>query len=149
MKWILLKRNLKYKQWIGRLMTLDRINIKFDKIDNTILKKKGKITMNNKMFLEQIQEYFSVYDSGDSIELETWTNRGVNMFVILHKDIDDSYFDQFKAYVQDFDIDEEIDLHRENEQYKRSFTIRESLEDFEEYLLFLETIVQNLEKKLR
>ena len=46
-----------------------------------------------------------------------------------------------------FDVDEEIDLHREMDMYKHNFTIRESLDDFENYLEWLESLLKELENE--
>lgn len=62
-------------------------------------------------------------------EIETWTSGGVNMIHLLRP----FNIKQFKEIVNDFNVDEEIELHRQGSDYKNAFTIRESLEDFEEY----------------
>lgn len=69
-------------------------------------------------------------------EIESWTNRGVNMIIFLNPFTVEEFID----YVNDFDVDEEIDLHRQNEQYKKDFTIRESVTDFEQYFNNLKSI---------
>ena len=75
-------------------------------------------------------------------ELNTYTKRGVNMIVFLdfreHKNNGDptnaeDFLTEFNQYLEDFEIDEEIDLHREMKDYENNFTIRESLEDFEDW----------------
>lgn len=48
--------------------------------------------------------------------------------------------------LKNFDVEEEIDLHREGESYKRAFTLRQSLNDFEDYLKWLNKIVSIIEK---
>lgn len=82
--------------------------------------------------------FFGYWESDNDVELETWTDGGVNMFAIF----DTLYFEQdwkeeFIKYVDNFDIDEEIELHRENEGYCNNFTIEESVEDFKEYKKWL------------
>jgi len=83
-------------------------------------------------FLEE--EGFNVHlfeeDGMQCGEIEKWTNGGVDMIISL------TPFGkrEFIKYVDDFDVDEQIDLHREGGgDYKRHFTIRESLEDFEDF----------------
>ena len=77
-------------------------------------------------------------------ELETWTNGGVNMFVMYQ----DHHYNVLEAFADAeyyFDIDEEIDIHRQGQAYCNEFTIRESLEDFEDYKERLENIIIALE----
>lgn len=75
-------------------------------------------------------------------EIEKWTNGGVDMIHSLDfrgkvADIANKYAvrQEFYAIATDFEerIDEEIDLHRESEDYRRAFTIRQSVNDFEAY----------------
>jgi len=50
----------------------------------------------------------------------------------------------FRHWVEDFDIDEEIDLHREDPTYKSHFKIKESVHDFEDFLEKMEKIANDL-----
>ena len=59
-------------------------------------------------------------------EIETWTDGGVNMIINLMP----FTAEEFIEYVEGFNVDEEIDMHRENIQYKNDFTVSESLKDF-------------------
>lgn len=77
------------------------------------------------------------------MELETWTDGGVNMIIYIKKD---NCIDSFIEYVDDFDIDYEIDLHRESDTYRHVFTIRQSLTDFETYHEWLKNIVNIIEE---
>lgn len=74
------------------------------------------------------------------IEIEKLTNGGVDMIQIIdcRDDVSNLYninkIDyKLKELAQQFDVDEEIDLYRKDETYKKNFTIRESLKDFEQY----------------
>lgn len=89
--------------------------------------------MNNKEFIVIMENDFSVHEHEDGVELETWTTGGVNMIISLQNESDETYYEQFKEYVKEFEIDEEIELHRQDDRYRSAFTIRESLEDFEEF----------------
>ncbi len=54
--------------------------------------------------------------------------------------------DSFVSYVYEFDIDEQIDLHREEDgSYKNAFTIKQSLEDFTEFHNELKNVASSLE----
>lgn len=79
-------------------------------------------------------------DDGEDIEMETWTSGGVNMIVSLT--YNDNILDEFCKYANDFDIDEEIRIMREDSygEYCSAFTCRESVEDYEEYKDWLEEI---------
>ena len=86
------------------------------------------------------------YDKeSDDMSIETWTNREVNMFVnfneLKSKSMDDIEKD-FDDYVEDFDVGDEIDLHRQMRDYKKIFTIRWSVEDFEAYETRLEETLE-------
>ena len=71
--------------------------------------------MENKKFIEKIREFFGVYEDEQIVELETWTNGGVNMHIVLRKDSDKSYLQQFEDYFKNFDVDEEIEIHRQDD----------------------------------
>lgn len=100
--------------------------------------------MDNQQFIVRADEYFTVHEGKDDIELETWTEGGVNMIIILD-DQERSFFEQFKKYVEEFDIDEQIDLHREDDKYRNAFTVRNSLNDFEDFAEWLKTALTSLE----
>lgn len=76
------------------------------------------------------------------LELETWTRGGVNMLMYLEP----ITIQSFEEQVNSFDVDEEIEVHRQDDRYRRDFTIRESLEDFEEYHLRLKQVLINLKE---
>lgn len=90
-----------------------------------------------------LEKYFNIYDYKNYIDLEAWTNGGVDMFITIEKAKD--LISQLKDYVENFDIDEEIDILRESEDYKNNFTNRQSLEDFEDWLMFIDDVIKELE----
>lgn len=94
--------------------------------------------MDNTTFLIEIEEFFGVHGHEDIVELETWTNGGVNMFIVLHRNTEQNFYEQFKEYMENFDVDDEIEMHREDDRYRSAFTIRQSLEDFEGYFKWLQ-----------
>ena len=100
--------------------------------------------MENSKFLKEMESYFSVAEHNDCVELETWTDGGVNMIININKDDTGSYFEQFNEYVEDFDMDEEIELHRQDNGYKAAFTIKQSVNDFEAFERRLETILNEI-----
>lgn len=99
-----------------------------------LTKKQRKILENN----------FNIYEDKTSFELEAWTNGGVNMFIPLDKEEKENAIEQLENYINYFDIDEEIEIHRQGADYKQAFTIRESLEDFENWLEWVKNIVKSL-----
>ena len=91
---------------------------------------------------EILEEEFKIYEDTNTIEIEQWTDLGVDMIIELEKDRD--IVEQLVDYVYNFDIDEEIDLYRENEDYRERFSILESVNDFEKWLDFINDIITRL-----
>ena len=103
----------------------------------------------NKKQLEILEENFNIYEYDDSYELEKWTNGGVDMFILVYKsDENGTLVEQFSDYIKYFDIDEEIDIYRQNERYRENFTIRESVNDFEEWVETIKNIIKELEEEV-
>lgn len=98
-----------------------------------------------------IEKFISIVESFDFIvheyeeddvlrgyELETWTNGGVDMLLFIDcrncPEVSVEFvIEELERNICSFSVDEEIDLHRQGKAYRNDFTIRESLEDFEEY----------------
>ena len=102
-----------------------------------------ELTVNEKAKLV-LEKHFKVHDMDDDdrYECETWTDGGVNMFVLPDKD---NIIETFCDYVRSFDMDDEIDVHRQDRQYCRDFSIRESVADFEAY----EEWLRGIEKEMK
>lgn len=79
-------------------------------------------------------------DGQQCAEVEKWTDGGVDMIITL---IPFSK-DKFINYVNEFDIDEEIDVYRKDKQYKADFTISQSLADFTEFHDMLKEVSEKL-----
>jgi hypothetical protein len=101
------------------------------------------------MNTEDLKQFFSDHDFNVNLfvqddtqcgEIETWTNNGVNMIHTLNP----FTIEEFIEVVNAFDVDEEMDLHRQDERFKSQFTIRQALEDFEAYLERLESLKDKL-----
>lgn len=83
---------------------------------------------------EQLQNFFEqnqfvvhkINNTLDSVELEKWTNKGVDMIIYLNP----FSIAEFVEYVDNFSVYDEIDIHRQDKRYKDEFTISESLKDF-------------------
>ena len=101
------------------------------------------ITNEEKKILEQ---RFGVYENENNYELESWTDRGVNMFINIDKNSNENLLEQLETFVDNFNLDEEIDYHRENVDYKLNFTIKESIEDFESWLDCLLSLIEELKE---
>ena len=54
---------------------------------------------------------------------------------------------QLQELVDNFSVDDEIDMYRQDANYKSNFTISQSLEDFTEYQKRLEDLVNNFTTK--
>lgn len=85
---------------------------------------------------------YTISENGmiNGMEIETWTDEGVNMIHLIqfYENFMDIYDvkkinKQIEEIADNFFVDDEIDLHRESCDYRKSFSIRDSLEDFEEY----------------
>lgn len=100
-----------------------------------------RIIRNEKEILEN---YFTILENKSGYELETWTNEGVDMIITIEKN-GGTLLEQLKEYIDNFDIDSEIDMYRENEEYRNNFTIKESLEDFESYISYVKDLIEELE----
>lgn len=84
-------------------------------------------------------------------ELNTYTDGGVNMIVFLDfRDKDKNvtstkdFIDEFTSYVNDFDIDETICMHRQDKRYTDNFTLAQSLKDFNSWVKKLKSIIKKL-----
>ena len=106
------------------------------------LLKEGKIQEFFELFFSHVN--VSKFANGQGLEMETWTDGDVNMIVWLENE--DNLLEDFKEFVENFDIDSEIELHREDKRYRDAFSLRESLNDFEDYAKWLKKIVGIIEK---
>lgn len=114
---------------------------------NLILKMSDFINENKEYTEDELTNFFEErdfnvhkLDDDEGVELETWTDGGVNM--IFH--LNPFTIKEFKNRVDGFDIDEEIELHRQADDYKSAFTIRQSLEDFEAFEERLKEVLEEL-----
>ena len=101
-----------------------------------------KITSKEREMLEKL---FNVSESADDLELESYTDGGVDMFITIEKDNSNNLLEQLRLFVENFDIDEEIDIHRQDTDYRRNFTIRESINDFENWVDYIRDCISKLE----
>jgi hypothetical protein len=81
-------------------------------------------------------------ENQECAEIEMWTDGGVDMIISLQPFTKKEFINS----VESFDIDEEIELHRMDERYKKAFTIRESLSDFENYHNKLKKIAEKIKE---
>ena len=96
----------------------------------------------NKRQLRILKDNFNIYKDNNNWDLETWTTGGVNMFVNI--DTNNDLIEEIENYLNNFDIDEEIELYRQDKKYKEAFTIRRSVEDFEDWVEFIKSILKQL-----
>ena len=95
---------------------------------------------------ELLLELFNINESAYGLELESCTDGGVNMLIGIDKDSDYDLLAQLEQFVENFDIDEEIDIQRQDAYYRRKFTIKESIRDFENWLDYIEECISKLEE---
>ena len=86
--------------------------------------------------------HFFIQGGVECAEIDTHTEGGVNMIYALIP----FSCEEVIEYARDFNIDEEIDLHRKMKGYKEAFSIRESLADFEKYGKLINRIAKQLTK---
>lgn len=120
----------------------------FGALEFTKLNEEKKLNLNS---IDDLVEFFESNgfnvnlfeeDGKQCAELEMWTDGGVNMLIYLTPFTKEDFI----SYVMnDFDTDEEIELHREDGDYRRKFTIRESLDDFTKYHEHLKSLVEKIE----
>jgi len=112
-----------------------------------------------KQILDTIEsKKFSFYNYEENgklcgYELNTYTAGGVNQIIFLdfrneEKDVENvnEFIEEFNSYVNNIDIDEEIELNRQNKNYKDNFTLRQSLNDFEQWKSELKEIAKEISK---
>jgi len=127
-------------------------SIEIDTLENSVYIQtiKQALTLQNIIYtLESFGYKATLYGSdgvNKGIEIETWTTGGVNMIHSIQ--FDENFINiydvneinkKIEEIVEMFSVDEEIDIHRQSDDYRQFFSIRRSVEDFEEYQ-------QNLEK---
>lgn len=121
------------------------------KIDRE-LRKRLVSYLKDRNYIEFFEELgFSVYcykdqetDTGiwREYEVEIWTDGGVDMIFSFRGETLSGFVEE----VENFDVDDEIELHRQGEQYKKAFTLRESLDDFEGFKKWLDKIVSIIQR---
>lgn len=102
----------------------------------------------NKRERKILEQHFGICETESNYELEGFTSEGVNMFIYIDKDTDTELVEQLNDYVNNFNVDEEIDLHRENEEYRNHFTIQDSLDDFHSWLDIVQEVIVELEEPI-
>ena len=95
---------------------------------------------------ELLLKLFNINESAYGLELESCTDGGVNMLIGIDKDSDYDLLAQLEQFVENFDIDEEIDIQRQDAYYRRKFTIKESIRDFENWVDYIKECISKLEE---
>lgn len=88
--------------------------------------------------------YLFVQDGEMCAEVENWIEGGVDMIITL---IPFSY-DSLYEWWEGFDVDEEIDIHRQDKRYRSNFTIRNAVDYFEQWDRELEKLIDNFNKRV-
>lgn len=128
-----------------------KIRTGITKTTNSMAKSKKEI------ILQQCEAFLDENNIGHSrseengecigIEMENWTDGGVNMIHLIDgrdRDMNDPdwWKDELESIYEAFDVDEEIDIHRQGKEYRSVFTHRRSVEDFEGYDEWLKGIAE-------
>lgn len=101
------------------------------------------------MIIKKLKEFFEKedfkvhltrQDNRQCAEVEKWTDGGVDMIIWLNP----FTVAEFKSYVDNFDVDEQVQSHYQDSNYKANFTIRESLDDFTNFHNHLKEVVSKL-----
>lgn len=100
----------------------------------------------NKKQMDYLNDNFNIYEDSETVCLESWTDGGVDMTIYIDKRENIDYLQQLVDYYNDFDIDDEIEIYRQNEEYRRNFKITESVKDFADYLEFIDNVIIELGK---
>lgn len=95
--------------------------------------------------MKVLLDTFNVIEDKQGYDLESWTDGGVDMIINLPKDTEKPLITLLKDFIQSFDIDEEIDVYRQDEEYRNHFTIRDSITDFEDWVSSVENVIEILE----
>ena len=96
----------------------------------------------NKKQLKILENNFNIYKYNDTWDLEQWTDGGVDM--IININTNKNIIKELELYLDNFDIDEEIELYRQDKSYKEAFTITESVKDFENWIKYIKEIIEKL-----
>lgn len=90
------------------------------------------------------QHYFKVYEYkneyGDCAEISKHTKGGVE----INFQLEPFTKEAFEDVVKDFDVDDQIQLYWNDPKYKEKFTIKQSLNDFEDFHNRLKELITKL-----
>lgn len=120
--------------------TIDNLDDAISEAKAYINKQKEENKLQKFFEEEDFQVHLFTQDKKQCAEIEKWTERGVDMIITLipfNKN-------QFIKYVNDFDVDDEIDTLRKDEKYKNHFSITESLKDFTDFHNMLKDVAEKL-----
>ena len=73
--------------------------------------------------------------------------QGIKLYILSNTNDKENVKKQLQELVDNFSVDDEIDMYRQDANYKRNFTISQSLEDFTEYQKKLEDLANNFNTK--
>lgn len=96
---------------------------------------------------DALEEIFNLYedDKTNELELEAWTTGGVDMFITVNPAADKPISSQLRDYASGFDIWEEIELYINDRDYRSNFTLKESYEDFDDWVKWVLRIADEIE----
>jgi hypothetical protein len=102
------------------------------------------------MDTEKLKEFFeengfivNIHDDIGCAEVEMWTDGGVDMIINLQPFTKEEFIEYVEEY---FNVDDEIDSHRQDQRYRNDFTITQSLKDFTKYHKYIKKVANKLKK---
>ncbi|WP_301196548.1 hypothetical protein [Duncaniella muris] len=105
---------------------------------------KNILTTEQQQLLDHLEEndrivHLFEQDGMTCAEVENWTDRGVDMVITLMP----FSIESMEEFYEGFDIDEEIDLLRQDDRYRKAFRISDSLRDFEKWKIELGDVIDS------
>ncbi len=106
------------------------------------------LTEEQRQLFEHLEEndrgvYLFEQDGNICAEVENWTDGGVDMVVTLMP----FSIEALQEFYEGFEVDDEIDTHRQDERYRKAFRISDSVRDFEMWEKELEQLIDDYYSK--
>lgn len=103
--------------------------------------------MDNQQFHSFMANHFMIFEDENGIDINMKTKGNETLCIDIDKDLEKSYYEQFKDYVNHFNVDAIIDARREDSAYRNEFTVRESVKDFEDFEATLKELIDELKNE--
>ena len=111
-----------------------------NKLKNKINEKEMKILEDNYLRVTYVDNV------NNTVEIEGFTYGGVCMIIYIDLYSRKSLEEQLYDYVNSFNIDNDIEVHRMESDYRHMFSITESVKDFENWIVSIKKIIKELKE---